>query len=209
MIKNQDYVLKIYNNRFKENFFMIVLYQILIFSIIIIMSFKGFIALFLTVFFLSCFTIINIFTAALMAIQMHTILYATIIGAIIATLRIMVRLPMNFKKAKKNILNGIIEVKRSKNLKSIIFLRQLAIITVLRVLLGIACAVFVSMHRNGEKNISDFIAVGAFLGAIKIGSNIKDIGDESDKMYSHSMFRNILGVFVFILGYIIGYKLKI
>lgn len=188
---------------------MIVLYQMLIFSIIIIMSFKGFMALFLTIFFLGCFTMINVFTMALMAIQMHTILYASIIGIIIATLRMIIKLPMNLRNGKNNILNELDEFRKSKNIKSIRFLRQLVIITILRGALGIICGVFVTMHINGEKSITDFIALGAFLGAIVIGRKIKDVGDESDKLYSRSTFRNILGISVFIVGYIIGFKLNV
>lgn len=72
---------------------MVFLYQIVIFSIIILSSFAGFGVLFLSILGTVIFTLIKVFTFELMAIQLTTIFIASIIGIIISTLRLFIDLP--------------------------------------------------------------------------------------------------------------------
>ncbi|MDU2674040.1 MAG: hypothetical protein E7C49_18800 [Clostridium sp.] len=65
---------------------MVLLYQIAIFLIIILSSFVGFKGLIIAVSSIVLFSISNIFTLQLLVIQFTTIVFATIIGAVIATI---------------------------------------------------------------------------------------------------------------------------
>ena len=72
---------------------MVLLYQIAIFLIIILSSFVGFKGLIIAVSAIVLFSISNIFTLQLLVIQFTTIVVATIIGAIIATIKLAVDMP--------------------------------------------------------------------------------------------------------------------
>ena len=72
---------------------MVFLYQTVIFSIIVLSSFVGFIGLILSVLGAVIFTLMNVFSFELMAVQLSTIFIASIIGIIISTLRLFITLP--------------------------------------------------------------------------------------------------------------------
>lgn len=72
---------------------MVLLYQIAIFLIIILSSFAGFKGLIIAVSAIVLFSISNIFTLQLLVIQFTTIVVSSIIGAIIATIKLVVHMP--------------------------------------------------------------------------------------------------------------------
>ena len=72
---------------------MIILYQVAIFAIIILSSFAGFKGLFISVCLIVGFSLSNIFTAKLLVIQFTTIVVSTVIGVIIATIKLILNMP--------------------------------------------------------------------------------------------------------------------
>ena len=72
---------------------MIILYQVAIFVIIILSSFAGFKGLFISVCLIVGFSLSNIFTAKLLVIQFTTIVVSTVIGIIIATIKLILNMP--------------------------------------------------------------------------------------------------------------------
>lgn len=72
---------------------MVLLYQIAIFLIIILSSFAGFKGLIIAVSAIILFSISNILTLQLLVIQFTTIVVATIIGAIIAAIKLVIDMP--------------------------------------------------------------------------------------------------------------------
>lgn len=71
----------------------IILYQVAIFAIIILSSFAGFKGLFISVCLIVGFSLSNIFTAQLLVIQFTTIVVSTVIGVIIATIKLILNMP--------------------------------------------------------------------------------------------------------------------
>lgn len=71
----------------------IILYQVAIFAIIILSSFAGFKGLFISVCLIVGFSLSNIFTAKLLVIQFTTIVVSTVIGVIIATIKLILNMP--------------------------------------------------------------------------------------------------------------------
>lgn len=71
----------------------IILYQVAIFVIIILSSFAGFKGLFISVCLIVGFSLSNIFTAKLLVIQFTTIVVSTVIGIIIATIKLILNMP--------------------------------------------------------------------------------------------------------------------
>lgn len=72
---------------------MVVAYQIGIFLIIVISSFFGFKALIISVLCIVGFSLTNIFTLTLLMVQMTTIAVATVIGMVIASIRLIMDMP--------------------------------------------------------------------------------------------------------------------
>ena len=72
---------------------MVILYQIAIFTIIILSSFVGFKGLFISVSLIVGFSLTNIFTIQLLIIQFTTIVVSTVIGVIIATIKLILNMP--------------------------------------------------------------------------------------------------------------------
>ena len=72
---------------------MVILYQVAIFAIIILSSFAGFKGLFISVCLIVGFSLSNIFTAQLLVIQFTTIVVSTVIGVIIATIKLILNMP--------------------------------------------------------------------------------------------------------------------
>ena len=72
---------------------MVILYQIAIFTIIILSSFLGFGGLFIAVSLIIGFSLTNIFTLQLMVLQFTTIIVATVIGIIIAGIKLLINMP--------------------------------------------------------------------------------------------------------------------
>lgn len=70
----------------------IILYQVAIFAIIILSSFAGFKGLFISVCLIVGFSLSNIFTAKLLVIQFTTIVVSTVIGVIIATIKLILNM---------------------------------------------------------------------------------------------------------------------
>ena len=71
----------------------VILYQVAIFAIIILSSFLGFKGLFISVCLIVGFSLSNIFTAQLLVIQFTTIVVSTVIGIIIATIKLILNMP--------------------------------------------------------------------------------------------------------------------
>lgn len=71
----------------------IILYQVAIFAIIILSSFAGFKGLFISVCLIVGFSLSNIFTSKLLVIQFTTIVVSTVIGVIIATIKLILNMP--------------------------------------------------------------------------------------------------------------------
>ena len=72
---------------------MVILYQVAIFAIIILSSFLGFKGLFISVCLIVGFSLSNIFTAQLLVIQFTNIVVSTVIGVIIATIKLILNMP--------------------------------------------------------------------------------------------------------------------
>ena len=187
---------------------MVILYQIAIFTIIILSSFAGFKGLFISVSLIVGFSLTNIFTIQLLIIQFTTIVIATLIGAVIAAIKLMINMPriINYKS------NSIKEYFQTYRFIESKYLRQYLLRCGCRILTTFITLVLITVLCEVFKINSDspFIGIVLAIGILLIMFPVLNINARNGGFIEDSStFRFLVAIGCVFIGWKIASNLYI